>query len=173
MSKKRNITNNDDELNNKIKSFQKYVNSEFRNYEIRDKTIQEFLMNQENEDIPGISYIVDNKTQKYLKDIKFSKKELKNLFSLMNFYNSDLDILKIIKLKGVSTYDIQNYDCALISIKDKEKFFIDLKKKMSYLLSENKLVGEAIILGEAFYLIKFAPKKIISYVKKTQKNQKK
>ena len=173
LSKKRNITNNDDELNNKIKSFQKYVNSEFRNYEIRDKTIQEFLMNQENEDIPGISYIVDNKTQKYLKDIKFSKKELKNLFSLMNFYNSDLDILKIIKLKGVSTYDIQNYDCALISIKDKEKFFIDLKKKMSYLLSENKLVGEAIILGEAFYLIKFAPKKIISYVKKTQKNQKK
>lgn len=168
LSKKRNITNNGD-LNNKIKSFQKYVKNNFRNYEIREKTIQEYLMNQENEDIAGISYIVDNETKKYLKDIKFSKEELETLFILMNFYNNDLDILKIIKLKYICSNDIQNYDCALISIKGKEKYFIDMNKKNSYLLSENKLF-DYIFFGE-FYLIKFAPKKIISYAKKTQKPQ--
>jgi hypothetical protein len=95
---KDNENNQSKKLKEKIKKFQKYINNDFRKNEIEEKLIEEEIMNEKNDNIVGITYLVDQNTKKYLKDIEFKEIELKNLYSLMNYYSNDLQILKIVRI---------------------------------------------------------------------------
>ena len=151
------------ELKARITNIQKYVGNDFRNKEIKDKLIEEYLMLNENEDIIGISYLVDKETKSYINKIKFSINEKKNLLNLMDFYDKDLEILKIVKISFCS--QIPNYDCAIIFVNNECKLFIDEKNKKSYLLDYMSESSSIRIDGD-FYLIKFAPKWMILNNKK-------
>ena len=79
----------------------------------------------------------------------------------MNVYNKNSEILKIIKLSGIISLNIPNYDCCILQINPKnEKIFIDIKKGVSFSL-KNKEKRTSIDLNGDFYLIKFATKNII------------
>ena len=146
------------ELKDKIKKIQKYVNNVHKNKEIEDKLIEEFLMLDEDEDIIGISYIIDKKTKNYLREINFSEVEKNNLFNLTSFYNNDLEILKIVNISLFS--QIPNYDCAIIFVSQDCKLFIDEKNKKSYSLYDMSASNSIRIDGK-LYLIKFALKRMI------------
>ena len=76
----------------------------------------------------------------------------------MKSYNKNSEILKIIKLNGITSINIPNYDCCILqnNIRD-EKIFIDIVKNLSYSL-KNKENKASIDFGGDFYLIKFANK---------------
>ena len=149
------------ELILKIKKSQEYVNNVHRNYEIENNLAQDYLMEGEKEKIVGVSYLIDKVTKKFIKEIDFKNKEKNNLFELMNAYNKNSEILKIIKLSGIISLNIPNYDCCILQINPKnEKIFIDIKKGVSYSL-KNKEKRTSIDLNGDFYLIKFATKNII------------
>ena len=155
------------ELKNKILNIQKLVNNKFRNREIEDKLIEEELMLKENEDIVGISYLVDKETKSYLNKIKFTDIEKKNLLKLMNFYGGDLEILKIVELEPFN-FQIPNYDCAIIFVNKNLKIFIDIRNKESYSLLD--LSRPPYILDGKFYLIKFIPKTMLLKTTKLKKS---
>ena len=157
---KDNENNRSEKLKAKIRKFQKYTNNDFRNNEIEEKLIEEEIMNEKKDDIVGISYLVDQNTKKYLKIIEFTEVELQNLYSLMNNYSNDLAILKVIQLKTITLNEIQNFDCAIISVNKGLKTLIDLNNNSSYLLSNKKQIINKILIG-AYYLIKFIPKSMI------------
>ena len=117
-------------------------------------------MNEQKDEIVGVSFLVDQNTKNYLNNIKFTKDELQNLYSLMNNYSEDLEILKIIQLSNISTDEVPNYDCAIISVNNNLKALIDIKNKTSYLLTDKK--QKNYILFGTYYLIKFIPKHMIS-----------
>ena len=149
------------ELALKIQKSQKYVNNSHRNYEIEDNIIQDYLSENTNEKIVGVSYIIDKDTKKLIKDLNFQKKEKENLFELMKSYTKNAGILKIIKLNGITSINIPNYDCCILQNNEKdEKIFIDIKKKVSYSL-KNKTEKKSIDFEGDFYLIKFANKNLI------------
>ena len=150
-------------LQTRILKLQKYVNDSFRNKEIEDKLIEEYLMLNEDEDIIGISYLVDKETKSYINNINFSNVEKNNLLNLMSFYDKDLEILKIVKISFCS--EISNYDCAIVFVNKNCKLFIDEKNKKSYSLSDMSESNSIRIDGD-FYLIRFAPKKMILNNKK-------
>ena len=161
LQKKRKLKKNRNQiLNNKIVAIQNYINNDFRNNEIEEKLIEEELMCKENEDIVGISYLVDKETKSILKKINLSSKEKKNLLDLMRFYGNDLEIIKAVKLNSISFY-IPNYDCAIILVTKNYKALYDVKNKQSYSLSDKTKSNSIRIDGE-FYLIKLAPKSMLS-----------
>ena len=124
-------------------------------------------MNEKNEDIVGISSLIDQGTKNYLNNIKFTKKEIQNLYSLMDNYSNNLQILKIIQLNTITLDEIANYDCAIISVNNNLKVLINIKNNSSYLLSNKMQMNNYILMG-TYYLIKFIPKYMIS--KKNFKN---
>ena len=73
LNKKRELKKNQPkELSSNIKKVQKYVNNDFRNYEIEGQFIQEYSMLDINEKIVGISFLIDNETKKLKEKIQFS-----------------------------------------------------------------------------------------------------
>ena len=78
----------------------------------------------------------------------------------MRFYGNDLEIIKAVKLNSISFY-IPNYDCAIILVTKNYKALYDVKNKQSYSLSDKTKSNSIRIDGE-FYLIKLAPKSMLS-----------
>ena len=150
------------ELSSNIEKVQKYINNEFRNHEIESQFIQEYSMLEINEKIVGISFLVDNETKKLKEIIQFSPSELRNLKDLMKKnYHSNIDILKIIKLDGIISLNMPDYDCCILQVNESgDKFFIDLNAKISYSL-KSKTKKYNIDLGGDYYLIKFISAKMI------------
>ena len=158
LNKKRELKKNQPkELSSNIKKVQKYVNNDFRNYEIEGQFIQEYSMLDINEKIVGISFLIDNETKKLKEKIQFSQTELRNLKDLMNKnYHSNIDILKIIKLEGIISLNIPDYDCCILQVnKNGDKFFVDLKEKISYSLKIKSKKYTNIDIDGDYYLIKF------------------
>ena len=158
LNKKRELKKNQPkELSSNIKKVQKYVNNDFRNYEIEGQFIQEYSMLDINEKIVGISFLIDNETKKLKEKIQFSQTELRNLKDLMNKnYHSNIDILKIIKLEGIISLNIPDYDCCILQVnKNGDKFFVDLKEKISYSLKNKSKKYTNIDIDGDYYLIKF------------------
>ena len=151
-------------LEKKVK-FQKYVKMDFRNYDIKEQVIQEYLMDEENknnEDLVGISFLIDEESKKNLKEINFTSKELSKLFKLMNYYGNNLEILKVIKINNFPlSNSIQNYDCAIIEKEGDNKNFIDMKNKKNISLNRNSITNTIATISD-IYLIKFINKKMIS-----------
>lgn len=146
------------ELSLKINKSKDYVNNKNRNYEIEDNLAQDYLLENNNGKIVGISYLIDKETRQLIKDLDFKIKEKEKLFEHMKSYNKNSEILKIIKLNGITSINIPNYDCCILqnNIRN-EKIFIDIVKKLSYSL-KNKENKASIDFDGDFYLIKFANK---------------
>ena len=164
LNKKRELKNNEPEvLSSKIKDIKKYVNNNFRYFEIESQLIQEYSMNKIKNKIVGISYIVDNETKKLIKEIQFTVNELSNLKEIMTkYYHDNIDILKIVKLEGIISLNIPDYDCCILQLDKKgEKFFIDLKLNISYSLKNKKPKTNIELIGD-YYLIKFTSSSLIS-----------
>ncbi len=151
------------ELSIKIKEIEKYVNNEFRKYEIKENIIHEYLMEKEDEKIIGITFIVDDETKEILNTLNFENNELKNLYNLMGKYNKNVNILKIIKLSNKNMLDSPNYDCCILQINSKkDKYYFDLQSKYLISLKDlSKIKIKKINLEDDFYLIKFTIKNMI------------
>ena len=166
LSKKRQLKKNrPKDLASKIEELKKYVNDEFKNYEIEEHLINEYLMEKENKKLIGISYSIDNKTKEIMNNLKFTEKELVNLYDLMKKYNQNANILKIVELTNAKKLDLPYYDCCLLYVDEKnEKKYFDTKSKISYSLKDKSKTKSKknSLLGE-FYLIKFTNKNMISY----------
>ena len=87
----------------------------------------------------------------------FKIKEKEKLFEHMKSYNKNSEILKIIKLNGITSINIPNYDCCILQNIKNEKIFIDINQKVSYFLKDKKSKKSVDYEGD-FYLIKFANK---------------
>ena len=164
LNKKRELKNNEPEvLTSKIKDIKNYVNNSFRYFEIERQLIQEYSMNKIKNEIVGISYVVDNETKKLIKKIQFTVNELSNLKEIMTkYYHDNIDILKIVKLEGIISLNIPDYDCCILQLDKKgEKFFIDLKLNTSYSLKNKKPKTNIELIGD-YYLIKFTSTSMIS-----------
>ena len=150
-------------LSNKIKNIKKYVGDDFRNYEIEDNIVQDYLMKDENEKILGLSYLIDKETKKFITNLNFNQTEKDNLYECMKKYNNAPEILKIIKLDGFLSLNYHNYDCCILQVNSKgEKVFIDVKSQISCSLKNKKITkSKSIELDGDFYLIKFATKNMV------------
>ena len=166
LNKKRNFKKDEiKKIEDSIKKKKEYVKNSFRNYEIIENSVEEYLMNQEKEEIIGISYIIDEETKKAKSELNFSEEELKNLYYFMNNYNYNVEILKIIKLNQFIISDIPNYDCCILQINEKkEKIYIDIKNKIKYSLKTKVQMDTKIEENGEFYLIKFINKNMISNI---------
>lgn len=163
LNKKRNLKKKEPEdLSSKINIMKEYVNNEFRNYEIADKLAGEHLMKEENKEIVGVSFLVDEQTKDIKTSLNFQEVELNNLKNHMKNYNDNLEILKIIKLpNGHRSILLPNYDCCILQVDSKkEKSFIDVKANYAYSLKNNKKTKKIELDGD-FYLIKFTVKNMI------------
>ena len=162
LNKKRNFKKDKDkDLIKKFINLKKYVGDDFRNYEIEDNLILDYLIKGENQKIIGLSYLVDKQTKKIISDLNFKTTEKENLFSCMKNYNDEPRILKIIKLDGFLSLNFHNYDCCILQVNSKgEKFFIDVQSKVSRSLKDKK-VTKSIEFDSEYYLIKFAAKNMI------------
>lgn len=166
LHKKRNLEKKlPKELSEKIQKFQKIVNLENRNYDIKDQIINEYLMDKENikkKGLAGISFLIDKETQMNLKEIEFSKAELSKLYKLMENYGENLEILKVVKMKSFPSNDcFPSYDCAIIEKVNEEKNFICMKKHKNISLKKNTTIRSISLDGD-YYLIKFINKNMIS-----------
>lgn len=146
----------------KMNQLKNFVNNDFKTNEINDQIVGEYLMQKENENIVGISFLVDNDTKNIISNLNFDDEELKNLKEFMNSYNDNLEILKIIKLdKGYKSILTPNYDCCVLQVNSKkEKSFINVKSNYAQSLKTKEKTTKIEMDGD-FYLIKFTVKNMI------------
>ena len=154
--------NNSDIFSSKINRLKDFVNNDFKINEINEQIAEEYLMQKENENIVGISFLVDNDTKNIKNKLNFDAEELKNLKEFMQNYNDDLEILKIIKLnKGYKSILMPNYDCCILQVNSKnEKSFINVQSNYAQSLKTKEKTTKIDMDGK-FYLIKFTVKNMI------------
>ena len=149
-----------EDLGKKIEKLYNFENNQNKLYFIKEKVIQENLMNEETEDIIGVSLSIDKETKNEKEIIQFTQIELENLMKHMNYFGENLEILKISKLNNFSFNLQPNYDCAVIEVNEDSKNYVDITNHKSYSLLNNEPYFK-VGLSSQFYIIKFINKNMI------------
>ena len=134
---------------------------QFRKYNYSELLLDEELMKEQKSPIIGISFQVDEETERYLNDLHLTKGEKKNFNELVSHFGDNLSILSITKINDLGLNWIPSYRCAIL-IKDQNKnIYYDIKDRKMYNLKTKKIVPRNAPTSD-YYLIIFIDSNLLA-----------